>query len=279
MTFLIAVPTGIKFFNWIGTMWKGQLTFETPMLFSVGLPGHLPARWSVRCAAGQPAARLPRHRHLLRGRALPLRAVRHHRVRHLRGHLLLVPEDDRPAARRAAGQAALLADVHRLPHHVPGAALAGQRGHAAPLRRLPAHRRVHHAQHRSPRSARSSSASRRCRSSGTSSRAGATARSSPSTTRGATATRWSGPPAARRRGTTSPSCPGSVRSARRSSCTTRTWSSGCAPRRTSAAHTGRHRPPRLRQGLSTRRGRSASRRPARACSRGRRPRTSRRGSR
>jgi cytochrome c oxidase subunit 1 len=36
MTFLIAVPTGVKFFNWIGTMWKGQLTFETPMLFSIG---------------------------------------------------------------------------------------------------------------------------------------------------------------------------------------------------------------------------------------------------
>jgi cytochrome c oxidase subunit I len=36
MTFLIAVPTGVKFFNWIGTMWKGSLTFETPMLFSVG---------------------------------------------------------------------------------------------------------------------------------------------------------------------------------------------------------------------------------------------------
>ena len=36
MTFLIAVPTGIKFFNWIGTMWKGQLTFETPMLFASG---------------------------------------------------------------------------------------------------------------------------------------------------------------------------------------------------------------------------------------------------
>ncbi|GAA2819121.1 cytochrome c oxidase subunit I [Saccharopolyspora taberi] len=35
-TFLIAVPTGIKFFNWIGTMWKGQLTFESPMLFSTG---------------------------------------------------------------------------------------------------------------------------------------------------------------------------------------------------------------------------------------------------
>ncbi|MDO8107964.1 cytochrome c oxidase subunit I [Isoptericola sp. b441] len=36
MTMLIAVPTGVKYFNWIGTMWRGKLTFETPMLWSVG---------------------------------------------------------------------------------------------------------------------------------------------------------------------------------------------------------------------------------------------------
>ncbi|MEU4685530.1 aa3-type cytochrome oxidase subunit I [Streptomyces xinghaiensis] len=36
MSFLIAVPTGVKFFNWIGTMWKGSLSFETPMLWSLG---------------------------------------------------------------------------------------------------------------------------------------------------------------------------------------------------------------------------------------------------
>jgi cytochrome c oxidase subunit 1 len=36
MTFLIAVPTGVKFFNWIGTMWGGSLSFDTPMLWSVG---------------------------------------------------------------------------------------------------------------------------------------------------------------------------------------------------------------------------------------------------
>ncbi|MFE7563875.1 cytochrome c oxidase subunit I [Kitasatospora sp. NPDC057500] len=36
MTMLIAVPTGVKFFNWIGTMWRGSLSFETPMLWSVG---------------------------------------------------------------------------------------------------------------------------------------------------------------------------------------------------------------------------------------------------
>src|SRR5579871_1136517 len=35
-TILIAVPTGVKVFNWISTMWRGSLTFETPMLFAIG---------------------------------------------------------------------------------------------------------------------------------------------------------------------------------------------------------------------------------------------------
>lgn len=34
-TMLIAVPTGIKVFNWVGTMFRGAMTFETPMLFAV----------------------------------------------------------------------------------------------------------------------------------------------------------------------------------------------------------------------------------------------------
>ncbi|MGP3983142.1 aa3-type cytochrome oxidase subunit I [Streptomyces sp. KR80] len=36
MSFLIAVPTGVKFFNWIGTMRYGSLSFETPMLWAIG---------------------------------------------------------------------------------------------------------------------------------------------------------------------------------------------------------------------------------------------------
>ena len=36
MTMLIAVPTGVKFFNWIGTLWRGSLSFDTPMLWSLG---------------------------------------------------------------------------------------------------------------------------------------------------------------------------------------------------------------------------------------------------
>ena len=82
-TMLIAIPTGVKIFNWIGTVWGGSLQFKTPML--------LRARHSSPCspsaavgrhaclAAGRPAA----DRHLLRGRPLPLRAVRR---QHLRPH-------------------------------------------------------------------------------------------------------------------------------------------------------------------------------------------------
>ena len=34
-TVLIAVPTGVKVFNWVATMWQGSMTFETPMLFAI----------------------------------------------------------------------------------------------------------------------------------------------------------------------------------------------------------------------------------------------------
>ena len=206
MTFLIAVPTGVKFFNWIGTMWGGSMSFDTPMLWSHRLPDHVPVRRPDRHHPGQPAAGLPRLRLLLRGRALPLRRVRHRGVRDVRRLLLLVAEDDRPDARRAARQGALLDAVRRLPHHVPGAALAGRRGHAAPLRRLPALRRVHHPQ---PGLDRRRVPARRLDAAVPLQRLdiARTGRWSRSTTRGAGAARWSGRLAARRRVTTSTRIP------------------------------------------------------------------------
>ncbi len=35
-TMFVAIPTGVKFFSWVGTMWEGKLSFETPMLFVLG---------------------------------------------------------------------------------------------------------------------------------------------------------------------------------------------------------------------------------------------------
>jgi cytochrome c oxidase subunit 1 len=35
-TLLVAVPTGVKFFSWVGTLWEGKMSFETPMLFVLG---------------------------------------------------------------------------------------------------------------------------------------------------------------------------------------------------------------------------------------------------
>ncbi|MGO1775436.1 MAG: cbb3-type cytochrome c oxidase subunit I, partial [Agrococcus casei] len=36
MTMLIAVPTGVKIFNWLGTMWRGSITWEQPMVWTLG---------------------------------------------------------------------------------------------------------------------------------------------------------------------------------------------------------------------------------------------------
>jgi cytochrome c oxidase subunit I len=84
MTFLIAVPTGVKFLNWVGTIWRGQPTFEPPMIFILGflvvfvfvfggLTGVIwrRRRWTSRSATPASWSR-------------PLRAVRHRGVLHVR---------------------------------------------------------------------------------------------------------------------------------------------------------------------------------------------------
>ena len=235
-SYLIAVPTGIKFFNWTGTMWKGQLTFETPMLFSIGflvtfllggLSGVLLASPPIDFHVTDTYFVVAHFHYVLFGTIVFL---------HLRRHIFLVPENDRAAARRAAGQTAFLVDPDRVSHHVFGAALARQHGHATPLRRLPADRRVHHLErclHDRGVHPRSFHAAVRVERVPQLALRRTGHRRRPAGVRQFAGVR---PPVARRRGTASPSCPESAPSAPHSSCTT-PW---MVKRLRAESHVGRH---------------------------------------
>ena len=99
-TMLISIPTGVKVFNWVSTMWRGSLTFEAPMLWSVAfvilftIGGFSGLMLAIVAADSVP-------RHLLRGRALPLRAGDRCGVRADRRGVLLVAEVDRAHVQRS----------------------------------------------------------------------------------------------------------------------------------------------------------------------------------
>src|SRR5215813_1402243 len=102
-----------------------------------GLYLHVHDRWRHRRDDRQCRRRSGSDRYLLHRRALPLRHVARRSLRHLRGLVLLVPENDRLHVQRGSRQTPLLAHLHRHQRAVLPSALPGPRRHAAPLRRLP----------------------------------------------------------------------------------------------------------------------------------------------
>ena len=135
-TAIIAVPTGIKIFSWLATLWRGVLHLDTPMLFVLGFL----TMFTLGGISGVMLAMIPLTIHV---------SDTYFIVAHIHyvlfggslftifaGRLLLVPEDDGPDVRRDARQAPLLADLRRLQPDVRPDAPDRRPGHAAARRRL-----------------------------------------------------------------------------------------------------------------------------------------------
>ena len=130
-SFLIAVPTGVKIFNWIATLWRGTVEYRVPLLYCIGgiftfLMGGItgiflavfPIDWQLTDTYFVVA-----HFHYT--------AFGASAFAHGRGAVLLVPEDERPDDERGPGQGLVRLLLRRLPRDVPDPALGGPGRHAA----------------------------------------------------------------------------------------------------------------------------------------------------
>ena len=95
LTFLVAIPSGVKMFNWLGTMYKGNISLETPMLYAISFLLLFAIGGLTGIFLGTLSDRRASDRHLFRGGALPLRDDGRNGDRLHRRAALLVAEDDR----------------------------------------------------------------------------------------------------------------------------------------------------------------------------------------
>ncbi len=100
LSFLVAIPSAVKVFNWTATMYKGSISWETPMLYAIGFIGLFTIGGLTGLFLAAVGRRRARHRHVLHHRALPLHHGRRHDHGLPRRPALLVAEDQRPALQR-----------------------------------------------------------------------------------------------------------------------------------------------------------------------------------
>ena len=129
---MIAIPSALQIFCWIGTLWTGRLDLKTPLYFVLAFFFILVLGGLTGLMLALRAARSAGPRHLFRRRASALRADRRRGVSALRRVLLLVSQVHRPHARRDARALEFLAVLHRLQRHLLSDASARPARHAAP---------------------------------------------------------------------------------------------------------------------------------------------------
>ena len=137
LSFLVSVPSAIKVFNWTATLYKGRITFHTPMLYALGFIG-LVHHWRFERVVPRHDGRgHARARDVLRHRAFSLHHGRRHGHGVPRRHPLLVAKDQRPDVQRKARAVLSGGHLHRLQPDVPAAVRAGRVGNASAVSLLP----------------------------------------------------------------------------------------------------------------------------------------------
>ena len=138
LTFLVAIPTGMKVFNWMATLYRGSIEIRVPLLYAVGwiflfsiggLTGLANGALSTDIHVHDTAFIVGHFHYTMFGGAAH---------RHVRRAALLVPQDLRPHVQREGGHLGLGPDHGRLQPAVLPHADPGHHGHAPPLPRLPA---------------------------------------------------------------------------------------------------------------------------------------------
>ena len=134
LTFLVAIPTGIKIFNWVATLYKGSIDLEVPLLYALsfiflfsigGLTGLVNGALSTDIHVHDTAFIVGHfHYTMFGGAGIGLFA----------GHALLVPQDLGAHVQQEDGRGRLGPDLRRLQHPLLPDAGAGHDGHAAALR-------------------------------------------------------------------------------------------------------------------------------------------------
>ena len=131
MSMIIAIPTGVKLFNWLFTLYRGRMRFEVPLLWAIGFMVTFVDRRIHWRAAGGAAGGLRAAQQPVPGRALPQCHHRRRAVWRDGGLSLLVPESFRLHARPATRRRELLVLAGRLLPGVHAALCPGAAGHDA----------------------------------------------------------------------------------------------------------------------------------------------------